>query len=163
MKIQAAGENNISDIIAIAERTWWPAYSPILSAEQIRYMLDTLYSESELRSQILSGEQTYLLLSSEGSAKGFASFGIKAEHPEVVRIHKLYVLPEAHKKGYGEALVTEVRSRVAAQGLDIIELNVNRYNPAKSFYERMGFRVVREEDIPIGPYWMNDYVMRLDL
>jgi hypothetical protein len=37
---------------------------------------------------------------------------------------------------------------------------VNRYNNAKSFYEKMGFAIVREEDIPIGPYWMNDYVMR---
>jgi len=24
----------------------------------------------------------------------------------------------------------------------------------------MGFTIAYEEDIPIGPYWMNDYVMR---
>jgi ribosomal protein S18 acetylase RimI-like enzyme len=40
-------------------------------------------------------------------------------------------------------------------------LNVNRYNPAKDFYEKLGFKIILEEDIPIGQYWMNDYVMRL--
>jgi diamine N-acetyltransferase len=47
-----------------------------------------------------------------------------------------------------------------ASNVSILDLNVNRHNPAKSFYEKIGFTVLREEDVPIGPYWMNDYVMR---
>ena len=31
------------------------------------------------------------------------------------------------------------------------------------FYEKMGFEIVAEEDIPIGDYFMNDYVMRKPL
>jgi hypothetical protein len=27
----------------------------------------------------------------------------------------------------------------------------------------MGFAIAYEEDIPIGPYWMNDFVMRKEL
>ncbi|MEI9808163.1 MAG: hypothetical protein WDO16_09960 [Bacteroidota bacterium] len=37
---------------------------------------------------------------------------------------------------------------------------MNRSNNAKLFYEKIGFIVIREEDIDIGNgYLMNDYVM----
>ena len=45
-----------------------------------------------------------------------------------------------------------------------IELNVNRNNPALGFYEHIGMRKDREGDFPIGNgYYMNDYIMALDL
>ena len=45
-----------------------------------------------------------------------------------------------------------------------MELNVNRSNRAKGFYERMGMRVVREGDFPIGGgFFMNDYIMGMEV
>ena len=45
-----------------------------------------------------------------------------------------------------------------------MELNVNRSNRALHFYERMGMRRLREGDFPIGGgFYMNDYIMGLDL
>ena len=45
-----------------------------------------------------------------------------------------------------------------------MELNVNRHNRALHFYERMGMRVLREGDFPIGDgYYMNDYIMGLEI
>jgi len=41
---------------------------------------------------------------------------------------------------------------------------VNRQNNAKNFYEKLGFVVIKEEDIDIGNgYFMNDYVMEMML
>ena len=46
----------------------------------------------------------------------------------------------------------------------LMELNVNRNNKALLFYERMGMRKLREGDFPIGNgYYMNDYIMGLDI
>jgi hypothetical protein len=43
-------------------------------------------------------------------------------------------------------------------------LNVNRYNKARFFYEKFGFKIIDEVDISIGNnYFMNDYVMELNL
>ena len=45
-----------------------------------------------------------------------------------------------------------------------VELNVNRDNPAISFYKKLGFGIKREEDIDIGEgFFMNDYVLSLQL
>lgn len=147
----------------IAEKTWWPAYREILTAEQIRYMLDTIYSRDNIHHQLQSGSQTYLLLIEEGQVVGFAAFSPREEDPDIYKLHKLYCLPETQGKGYGRLLLEAVSKQVAKAGKHILELNVNRHNKAKSFYEKMGFSVAYEEDIPIGPYWMNDYVMRREV
>jgi ribosomal protein S18 acetylase RimI-like enzyme len=53
-------------------------------------------------------------------------------------------------------LITAIKQKGATSLL----LNVNRNNPTKGFYEKLGFTVIKEEDIDIGNgYFMNDYVM----
>lgn len=160
--VSEAIEGDISHIREIAERTWWPSYSSILSPDQIRYMLDVLYAEETIRRQMVEGSQTYLILRDEEGPQGFASFGRRADAPDVVKLHKLYVLPQLQGKGYGMALIDAVRHRLREAGISVLDLNVNRHNLARAFYEKIGFKILREEDIPIGPYWMNDFVMRME-
>ena len=161
VSILAATHKDIPVINDIAEKTWWPTYSPILSQEQIRYMLDTLYNAQALATSMQEGKQTYLVIYDNQVAVGFASYGPRKEDPSIVKLYKIYVLPQTHGKGYGKKLIHEITSRLLNEGIHVLELNVNRYNKAKTFYENLGFKVIREEDIPIGPYWMNDYVMQI--
>ena len=154
----------ISDIPAIqeiAEKTWWPTFSKIISTEQIRYMLDNIYKTEVLVEAMLNGSQRYILLSADSVLQGFASYGRRKEDPSVYKLHKLYVLPENHGLGYGRLLIDEVKRRLINENIRILDLNVNRYNSAKTFYEKLGFSVIAQEDVPVGPYWMNDFVMRL--
>lgn len=145
----------------LAEAVWWPTYRPILTEPQIRYMLDTIYDLDTIKSQIVTGEQTYLLLLENETPVGFAAYSPRKENPAIYKLHKLYCLPETKGKGYGRLLLAEVEKAVLSAGLTTLELNVNRYNPAKDFYEKTGFEVVYEEDIDIGQgYQMNDFVMR---
>jgi len=163
LAIKNATEKDVSIIHELAESIWWDTYSPILTKEQIRFMLDTIYDEEILRQQITNGEQSYVLLIEDDNPTGFASYSPRKENPDIYKLHKLYCLPQRQGKGLGKALLIEVEKEVKATGKKILELNVNKYNPAKTFYEKMGFEIIYEEDIPIGPYWMNDYVMRKEL
>lgn len=156
-----SGEEVIIQDLAVA--IWWPAYEAIISHEQIRFMLGKLYDVAVLREQIRTGEQQYIIIRLDGNPSGFAAYSPRQDEPSAFKLHKLYVLPASHGKGLGRKLVDEVARRARAAGAYALDLNVNRQNPALSFYGKYGFRVIREEDIPIGPYWMNDYVMRLDL
>ena len=55
-------------------------------------------------------------------------------------------------------VITEIKKT----GATSLQLNVNRHNKALHFYEKQGFKIIREEDIDIGEgYFMNDYVMEL--
>ena len=161
IKFIDAGIADIPTIQDIAEKTWWPAYSQIVTKEQIRYMLDTIYKAEKISETMVDGSQHYILLNNDFVSEGFAAFGRRNEDPAVYKLHKLYVLPQNHGKGYGRLLIEEVKRRLKSEKIGILDLNVNRYNDAKNFYEKLGFSVIRQEDVPIGPYWMNDYVMRL--
>lgn len=147
----------------LAAETWWPTYSPILEKEQIEFMLNEIYAANKINHQLQTGEQTFLLLTEGDEAVAFASYSPREENPDIYKLHKLYCLPKTQGKGYGKILINEVIDETLKAGKHTLDLNVNRYNKALSFYEKMGFAVAYEEDIAIGPYWMNDFVMRKEL
>ncbi|MDB5151262.1 MAG: family N-acetyltransferase [Mucilaginibacter sp.] len=161
--IRQATIHDLDTIRQVAEETWWATYSPILDKEQISFMLDEIYSIEKLASQLKNGTQIYLLLIEKEKTVAFAAYSPREEDPEIYKLHKLYCLPETQGKGYGKILVNEVAKKTMEAGKHTLDLNVNRHNKAKTFYEKMGFEIAYQEDVPIGIYWMNDYVMRKEL
>ena len=74
------------------------------------------------------------------------------------------MLQGQQKTGAGKALLQRVEKESKNLGATKLQLNVNRHNIAKTFYERNGFAVIEEADIDIGyGYFMNDYIMEKDL
>ena len=164
ISIRQATTTDAELIQTLAEATWWPVYEPILGPEQVRYMLNAFYSTDVITEQLNTGSQTYLLLYDGDTAKGFAAYAPRNEDPSIYKLHKLYCLPSEQGKGYGRQLIAAVENAVLTSGNNILELNVNRYNNAKLFYEHIGYKVIYIEDINIGNgYEMNDYVMRKEL
>lgn len=159
-EIKKAGIADIEMIRELACSVWPVAYKKILSPEQLTYMLDLFYSNAALTAQLHSGHH-FIIAYENKHAVGFASYSIKSSNnPEIYRLHKLYVLPGIQKKGTGSNLLSYIIDSIKLSGAKILELNVNRYNEAFNFYNKLGFTILREEDIDIGEgYFMNDYVM----
>ncbi|WP_161888691.1 GNAT family N-acetyltransferase [Pontibacter russatus] len=160
--IRPATAQDLPAILYLAEATWAPTYHSILSREQVAYMFGEIYAEEALARQMQEG-QTFLLLLEDNRPIGFAAYSAKSETEAIYKLNKLYLLPECQGKGYGKALLSAVEAAAKHRGARLLDLNVNRHNKAKQFYERCGYRVHAQEDIPIGPFWMNDYVMRKPL
>ncbi|OSZ81818.1 hypothetical protein CAP35_00685 [Chitinophagaceae bacterium IBVUCB1] len=159
--IRLATIADVGGIRRLAADVWWPTYSTIISAEQIRYMLGKMYNEETIKQQIETNSQTYLMFEVDGVATGFTAYSPRTENPDVYKLHKLYCLTHTKGLGYGKLLLQAVESAVLSAGKSVLELNVNRHNPAVGFYQKMGFEIAYTEDIDIGNgYWMNDYVMR---
>jgi diamine N-acetyltransferase len=164
MEIKKAGKEDIGTIQQLAEIIWPGAYGKIISPEQLRYMLNLIYSETALTTQIEKGHQ-FILAIENNEAIGFASFSKKSDiEPTTFRLHKIYVLHNVPTKGIGSFLLSYVCNESIRQGATLLELNVNKYNPAMQFYLKKGFTVLKEEVIDIGDgYVMDDYVMVLPL
>ena len=152
---------DIPVVIQIQEKTWEPTYREILTKEQIDYMFEKIYSKNALENQMTEGRQQFMLLFNAETPEGFAA--ISEEGPGYFKLHKIYVLPITQGTGAGKFLLTEVENYVRSLGGKKLALNVNRYNKARSFYEKMNFIVKKEVDVPIGPYWMNDFIMEKQL
>ncbi|HRH70468.1 MAG TPA: GNAT family N-acetyltransferase [Flavobacteriales bacterium] len=159
--IRIASIESVPIIRGIALATWPVAYGDILSASQLTYMLDLMYSEAALSVQFGQGH-VFLLGFEEDKAIGFASYETHHQGGPASRIHKLYVLPWHQRTGIGAALLNAITGSARTAGDRALCLNVNRHNRAKGFYLKKGFRIVRDEVIDIGHgYVMDDHVMEL--
>ena len=159
--IRPASFNDIETIQEIAGKTWPATYEPLLGKKQVEYMLGLLYSKPALEEQMKN--KHYFFLAIENFAPiGFASFSCIEEG--VYKLQKLYVLPGVQKTGAGKKLLNTVETVAKSMGGNKLQLNVNRKNKALTFYEKMNFTIIKEEDIDIGQgYFMNDYVMEKQL
>jgi GNAT superfamily N-acetyltransferase len=163
LSFRFAGLDDINSIGFLAQQIWPAAYGEILSSAQLDYMLKLFYSPASLRKQMTEDRHRFVMVEDDDEAIGFASWSL-SEKPGLFKLHKLYVLTGRQGKGMGKALLHFIFDEVRAQGANVLRLNVNRHNKARRFYEKMGFAVVGEEDVPIGNnYFMNDYVMEASL
>ena len=157
LEIRTADPEDIYTIGYLAQQIWPIAYRNILTKDQLQYMLELLYSPDALKNQ-MAKHHTFLLAELDEDPVAFASYSLVS--PAKYKLHKLYVLPYLQGKGVGKALIEFILEEIIPLGAERFILNVNRNNPAKIFYEKLGFRVIAEEDVDIGNgYWMNDYVM----
>ena len=162
--IKSAGFSDLHIIHNLAHRIWPDAYGDILSPEQLKYMLEEIYSLASLENQFIALQHTFFLVLNNNIPVGFASFSLKENTSATYRLHKIYVLPHQQGAGIGKLLLTYVINSIKSLGATSLELNVNRHNKARLFYEKYGFTVTGEEDIDIGQgYYMNDYVMSCQL
>lgn len=159
MNIRQATVQDIKAIHELAEKIWWPAYRNIISDEQISFMLDDMYSEASLLEQMNAGIG-FLLAEKDNVPLAFAGYSISEADNQICRLHKLYVLPSEQGSGTGKKLIEHISSLARTQGAKILELNVNRGNPARHFYTKAGFEVFQTVDIPYHHFILNDYVMR---
>lgn len=160
MTLRKAFPHDIPLIRELSFAIWPHTYGPILSKEQIDYMLTLMYSQEALAGQMERHE--FVIIYDGVQPIGFASVGI--EEPAVFKLHKLYILPSYQGRGAGRFALRELAEAARRKGGRQLLLNVNRYNEARKFYEKSGFTVIREEDIDIGGgYFMNDYVMAMQL
>jgi len=161
LSIRPGDLEDINSIGFLAQQIWPVTYGGIVPPEQLRYMLNLIYSPASLRRQMVEEHHRFLIVEQDEEAIGFASWSATAE-TGIFRLQKLYVLPGQQGKGLGRALLQYIFEAIRPEGATKLRLNVNRYNKARRFYEKMGFIVVKEEDVPIGNnYYMNDYVMEI--
>jgi len=158
--ISRATEQDAAAIIAVAEKSWAATYRDIISPEQYDYMIGKFYTLAAIRETLLEGQQVFLLYHHGTEVTGFISYQLNYPAAGWCKIHKLYVLPEMHGTGTGARLIRAVEEIASAHQQDSLTLNVNKYNKALGFYQKVGFSIDRPEVIDIGRgYVMDDFVL----
>ncbi len=163
-EIIRATEAGLPAISKLAGVIWRACYPGIITHAQIDYMLARMYSLDVLQDEIRSQGIRYDQLLVDGRPAGFASYGPTAG-PGVMKLHKLYLLPEMHGRGLGSLLLQHVEREVRAGAGRRLILSVNKRNAkAITAYKRNGFVTADSVVTDIGSgFVMDDYVMAKDL
>ena len=157
----------LDDISLINELAWivFPhTYKELLTEGQIEYMMDWMYSEKNLRKQMTEDGHIYFIAYKDEEPAGYLSIQPEGEH--TYHLQKIYVLPHFQGMKLGKLLFNHAIKAIKELHPEPCQmrLNVNRENKAVTFYQRMGMVKVDEGDFPIGNgYYMNDYIMGLDI
>lgn len=162
--ISEATSKDFKVIQEIAYQTWPDTYGEILSKAQLDYMLAQFYSVETLNENVAQKGHHFLLAKEENVALGFASYEHNYNQKKTTRIHKIYILPQTQGKGIGKLLIYAIENLAKENHSTVLSLNVNRFNKALTFYQKIGFEIIAEEDIELDHgYLMEDYIMEKQL
>jgi ribosomal protein S18 acetylase RimI-like enzyme len=157
LTIKSATVKDIPLIRELCFKVWPQTYAGILSQDRIDYMLEYMYSPASLEKQINGGSQ-FIFVYEDEEAVGFAAY-LRKGHG-IYKLDKIYILPSQQGKGTGRFLIDHIIDEIKKEGATALQLQVNRRNNAKSFYEKLGFAVIDYQEFDIGGgHVMDDYVM----
>ncbi|HKW72804.1 MAG TPA: GNAT family N-acetyltransferase [Candidatus Dormibacteraeota bacterium] len=144
-----------ADATAIAHvhvATWRSAYRDVLPADFLTSLSESQYEERWTRTLGDPATRIYVAESASGIV-GFASAGPEraGETGFAGELYAIYVLQEAQGHGHGRRLVSAAVGGLRELGLADMIVWVLRDNaPARKFYERLGGKYVRVQQITIG-------------
>jgi RimJ/RimL family protein N-acetyltransferase len=154
--LQQATPGDILRISALAHRIWRAHYPPIIGEKQVEYMLELLYSPASLQRQMEEGQMFKLVMEGD-EVLGFLS--VSNQHEGRYFLHKFYLDNEKRGRGLGKIVFNRLPDHYP--DLRELRLTVNRQNyKSINFYFKIGFRIEKCVDIPIGEgYMMTDFQM----
>jgi GNAT superfamily N-acetyltransferase len=155
--IKPIAYNDLEIVRNLAYKIWPVVYKDMISQDQITYMLNWMYAKETLQNAHISGDFFYAYYREE-EAVGFIH--LQPKH-EVLKLQKIYILPEFQKEGIGREFINFCYTFCQQNNFKELELQVNRENAAVSFYLKNGFSIFKEEDFDIGNgFLMNDFIMK---
>ena len=157
--ITKATVQDIPLIQDVASQSWQKHYPGIISTEQIEYMLEQMYSETELKNHFENPNYHYYLLSDNENFLGIMGFENHYQK-DTTKLHRIYLLEEAKGKGVGKFAINFLKNKAKESGDLRIILAVNKQNSSYHFYTSQGFKIYEEGVFEIGNgYVMDDYLM----
>lgn len=162
-KITRVAEAEVSTVSELAGVIWPICHAGIITPAQIDYMLARMYAPEILRREIRLQRICYSLLLVDGKPAGFSAYGPTPE-PTVIKLHKLYLLPELHGYGLGSRLLQHCERETRGNGAYRLILSVNKRNAkAITAYRKNGFFIIESVVTDIGGgFVMDDYIMAKD-
>lgn len=159
---KAKKQRELLDISDLAHRIWREFFPPIISTDQIEYMLEKFQSPPALEKALAEGYD-YYFISRLGVRIGYV--GVKENEPlGKMFLSKLYLLKEYRGRGYASCVFEKLTEMCQKRGLKSIWLTVNKRNPAFEVYRKKGFNIIEEKEAAIGGgFVMDDYIMEKTL
>ncbi|EPI00191.1 acetyltransferase, GNAT family [Enterococcus faecalis 13-SD-W-01] len=149
------------ELMPVIKEVWEEAFTPIIGADQVKYMLETYQSETQIREEAESGVK-YFLLEDNGEIVGYTAYELL---DDAVYLSKLYLLKKTRGKGHTSAIFSWYENLAKEAGKSAVCLRVHQKNQqAIDVYQHKGFVIEKELISDIGQgYVMDDYWMKKTL
>lgn len=160
-RIRRIGIEELPLVRDLAHRIWPAHYLGIITQGQIDYMLSVWYEPGTLKREVEERGVCYALIEAGGSGPSGYIGCERQPGSDVLFLSKLYLIPECHGVGLGQAALTWVREFARTNACRVVRLRVNKNNTAAiRAYLRHGFHFVEDLCTNIGSgFVMDDYLL----
>jgi ribosomal protein S18 acetylase RimI-like enzyme len=140
--IRPATPDDLPQVQRLLVETWHDTYDALLGAERVTEITNSWHSIENLGRQLDVPDTSFLVAEEDGAIVGHAA--ANARKPPLMVLTRLYVRPDAQRRGVGRLLLAEAIARHG--GCEVMRLEVEAGNPKGiSFYRREGFQAVGEK------------------
>lgn len=159
-EILSISHHDVTGISSLAREIWFRQYQGILSNDQINYMLAQRYCPRVIDAQLDDEKIWWRKLVSDDGIIGFSCY-MRTMHAAELKIDKLYIRHDHHRKGYGGMFINDAIKIMRGITCSTLILTVNKQNhSAIHAYQRYGFKIMCDSVVDIGSgFFMNDYLM----
>jgi len=143
VRVRDARPEDARTVAQIHIAAWRAAYRELMPADYLASLSVNERADMWTRSIIRGGPSRLAIAEVDGALAGFCSFGpTRDELPDdVAEIYAVNVAPERWRLGAGRALCEHALRQAAAREHKTMTLWVVKGNdPARRFYERLGYR-----------------------
>ena len=137
LEIRTAVAEDLASVRAVLVETWHATYDAIYGPERVTAITDSWHALETLQRQLVSGLSQRLVALVDGRIVATASARI--DHERIVKLHQLYVLPDAQGRGIGKALLAATLSQFSEASRVTLEFAPQNAT-AIAFYEQQGFQ-----------------------
>lgn len=172
IEVSAASSTDVDEVADVAARTFGLACPPSTGAENVAAFVAANLSAERFTEYVRDNRVLLARAAAAGPVQGYAMLidGV-TDDPDVqaavtlrpaVQLSKMYVLPEFHRAGVAQALMTAALAAAATTGAAGVWLGVNQENErAQRFYAKHGFKRCGTKTFQVGDRLEHDYVMQL--
>lgn len=156
-----AESQEIPQIIDLAEKIWLPSFARYFEQDELNSLFSGMYNPEKLADTLRNSDYQFFFVQ-DPTGKTIGYFATENQG-STLKLDKIYVDPSLQRQGFGENIYHHIIRLAKEKGATKISLNVNRRNSsAIHFYLKLGFKIVRSEDIP-GPngFIYDDFVMEI--
>lgn len=156
-------EKDIAAVADLASRIWNEHFTPILGQAQVDYMLENFQSARAIGKAISDeGYRYYFIRTPEGETAGYCAVRLL---PDALYLSKLYIAKPFRGRRLAVAVIDSLCRTAAEENRSVIRLNCNRFNKTTlAVYDRLGFRIIKEEKESIGNgFYTDDFVLEKPL
>lgn len=135
----------------IANDVWPRTFGPLMTAEQLTYMMDWMYSAEALYQQMTDEGHHFILAFESDKAIAYCAYELYFRNTPQLMMHKLYLHSSAQGQGIGSTLLQQLEGIARENQQDNIRLQVLHTNEnAVTFYLKKGFSKSGEEYKELG-------------
>jgi ribosomal protein S18 acetylase RimI-like enzyme len=149
MTVREASADDVEGIRDVARASWETDYPEILSRETVEAGVEEWYATDRIREAVSNPRDRLFVAEEGGDLVGFAHATLTGEQEGYLL--RLYVAPDARRRGVGRELLERVRENLFDYGVDRVYATVLSENDlGNAFYRDFGFQKVDEGETTIG-------------